>query len=39
MLGIYIAYTLVDKLGGGAWFWPALLAASLAVGVLGASSR
>ena len=36
MLGIYIAYSLVDKLGGGAWFWPALLLASLAVGVLGA---
>src|SRR5438445_7575844 len=36
MLGVYIAYTLVDKLGGGAWFWPALLLASLAVGAIGA---
>jgi len=36
MLGIYIAYSLVERLGGGAWFWPALLLASLAVGVLGA---
>jgi branched-chain amino acid transport system permease protein len=35
MLGIYIAYTLVDRLGGGAWFWPALLLASLAVGAIG----
>ncbi len=39
MLGIYIAYTLVDKLGGsggGAWFWPSLLLAALAVGAIGA---
>ncbi len=36
MLGIYIAYTLTDRLGTGAWFWPALLLASLAVGVIGA---
>ena len=36
MLGIYIAYTLVEKLGGGGWFWPALLLASLAVGLIGA---
>ena len=36
MLGIYIAYTLTDRLGGGAWFWPSLLAASLAVGAIGA---
>jgi len=36
MLGIYIAYMLADKLGGGAWFWPALLLAALAVGVIGA---
>ncbi|HKW82716.1 MAG TPA: ABC transporter permease [Burkholderiaceae bacterium] len=36
MLGVYIAYSLVDKLGGGAWFWPALLLASLAVGAIGA---
>jgi branched-chain amino acid transport system permease protein len=36
MLGIYIAYSLVAWLGGGPWFWPALLLASLAVGVIGA---
>lgn len=36
MLGIYIAWSLVDLLGGGMWFWPALLLASLAVGALGA---
>ncbi len=40
MLGIYIAYTLTDAstrtMGGGAWFWPSLLIASLAVGAIGA---
>jgi branched-chain amino acid transport system permease protein len=36
MLGIYIAYTLVERLGGGAWFWPALLLAAMAVGAIGA---
>ena len=36
MLGVYIAYTLVEKLGGGAWFWPALLISALAVGAIGA---
>ena len=36
MVGIYIAYTLVERLGGGIGFWPALLLAALAVGVLGA---
>ncbi|HWH84233.1 MAG TPA: branched-chain amino acid ABC transporter permease, partial [Burkholderiaceae bacterium] len=39
MLGVYLAYTLVDKLagfGGAAWFWPALLLAALAVGAIGA---
>ncbi len=36
MVGVYVAYTLVDKLGGGAWFWPALLVAALAVGAFGA---
>ena len=35
MLGIYIAYTLAERLGG-AWFWPALLIAALAVGAIGA---
>ncbi|HEY9239253.1 MAG TPA: branched-chain amino acid ABC transporter permease, partial [Burkholderiaceae bacterium] len=36
MLGIYIAYMLTEKLGGGMWFWPSLLLASLAVGAIGA---
>ncbi|MEP7298736.1 MAG: ABC transporter permease [Burkholderiales bacterium] len=36
MLGIYIAYMLADKMGGGAWFWPALLLSAVAVGVIGA---
>jgi branched-chain amino acid transport system permease protein len=37
MLGIYIAYTLAERLGGGGWFWPSLLIASLAVGAIGAA--
>src|SRR6188508_2857259 len=36
MVGIYIAYTLVDRLGTGVGFWPALVMAALAVGVFGA---
>ena len=36
MVGIYIAYTLVDRLGGSLGFWPALGLAAIAVGVLGA---
>jgi branched-chain amino acid transport system permease protein len=36
MVGIYLAYTLVEKLGGGMGFWPALVIAALAVGILGA---
>lgn len=36
MLGIYIAYMVVQKLGGGGWFWPSLLIASVAVGLVGA---
>ena len=36
MLGIYIGYTLVDKLGGGVWFWPSLLIAAITVGIVGA---
>lgn len=35
MLGIYVAYSVADKLGSG-WFWPAMLVASLAVGAFGA---
>jgi branched-chain amino acid transport system permease protein len=36
MVGIYVAYTLIEKLGSSLGFWPALLIAALAVGVLGA---
>ena len=36
MVGIYIAYTLVDRIGATLGFWPALLLAAVAVGVLGA---
>ena len=36
MLGVYIAYSGVDKLGVSLGFWPALGLAALAVGVLGA---
>src|SRR4051812_2426312 len=36
MLGIYVAWSVVRWSGGGAWFRPSLLAASLIVGVLGA---
>jgi branched-chain amino acid transport system permease protein len=36
MVGIYIAYSLVAKLGTGLAFWPALLLSAVAVGVLGA---
>ena len=35
MLGIYVAYALTDRLGS-AWFWPALLIAPIAVGLVGA---
>ncbi len=36
MLGVYVAYTLVERLGGAIGFWPALLLAAVAVGLLGA---
>jgi branched-chain amino acid transport system permease protein len=36
MVGIYVAYTLVEKLGSSLGFWPALLIAAVVVGVLGA---
>ncbi len=36
MVGIYVAYTLVERLGGGLGFWPALLLAAVAVGLFGA---
>lgn len=35
MLGIYVAYTLVERLGDGLGFWPALLLAAIVVGLLG----
>ena len=37
MLGVYVAYTLVEKLGAGLGFWPAVLLAALAVGAIGAA--
>ncbi len=36
MVGIYVAYTLVNHFGAGFGFWPAVLLAALVVGVLGA---
>ena len=36
MLGVYIAYSLVEKLGASLGFWPALGLAAIAVGALGA---
>ena len=36
MVGIYIAYSLVAHLSGSIGFWPSLLLAAVAVGVLGA---
>src|SRR3989344_310631 len=36
MVGIYVAYSLVAKLGTGLGFWPALLLAAVVVGALGA---
>ena len=36
MVGIYVAYSLVANLGGTVGFWPSLILAALAVGVLGA---
>ncbi len=36
MLGLYAAYSLVDRLAPSIGFWPALLLAPLAVGLLGA---
>jgi branched-chain amino acid transport system permease protein len=36
MLGIYVAYSLVQWMGASAWFWPALLLASMVIGVIGA---
>jgi branched-chain amino acid transport system permease protein len=36
MLGVYVAYTLVEQLGSGLGFFPALVLAALVVGALGA---
>ena len=36
MVGIYVAYSLVASLGSTIGFWPSLMLAALAVGVLGA---
>ncbi|QOZ08116.1 ABC transporter permease [Bradyrhizobium sp. CCBAU 51765] len=40
MLGMYVAHSLIERLGGGSWrvmgFWGALLLAALVVGLLGA---
>jgi branched-chain amino acid transport system permease protein len=36
MAGIYIAYTVVDRLASSIGFWPSIALAALAVGVLGA---
>ena len=36
MLGVYLAVALTDKLGAGMGFWPSLLLAAIAVGVIGA---
>ena len=36
MVGIYMAYTMVERLGSGLGFWPALLLSAVAVGALGA---
>ncbi|CAN7208468.1 ABC transporter permease [Acidovorax sp. LjRoot66] len=36
MVGIYVAYSMVAKLGTGLGFWPALLLSAVVVGALGA---
>ncbi len=36
MLGVYVAYSAVERLGPVLGFWPALVLAALAVGVIGA---
>jgi branched-chain amino acid transport system permease protein len=36
MLGVYVAWSLVERLGAGLGFWPALLLAALFVGLFGA---
>jgi branched-chain amino acid transport system permease protein len=36
MVGMYIAYSLLDRFGAGIWFWPTLGLAAVLVGALGA---
>lgn len=36
MVGVYVAYTLVDRFGDSIGFWPSLLLAALVVGAFGA---
>ncbi len=36
MLGVYIAYSLVERFGAGLGFWPALVLSALATGAIGA---
>lgn len=36
MVGMYVAYTLLERFGAGVWFWPAMALAAVLVGVLGA---
>lgn len=36
MLGLYVAYSLAEYFGSGIGFWPALLVATILIGVLGA---
>ena len=36
MLGVYIAYSLVERFGAGLGFWPALALSALATGAIGA---
>ncbi len=35
MIGAYIAFTLINVLGGTMWFWPSLLLAAVAVSLIG----
>lgn len=36
MVGMYVAYSLLDRFGAGVWFWPAMALAAALVGILGA---
>jgi branched-chain amino acid transport system permease protein len=39
MIGAYLAYTIVDRMGSAIWFWPALLIVPMCVGLLGAATE